>query len=348
MACRFIDGFDHYDTGQLGAKWPSGGTGPASPQYTISQGGGRESGGGALNVSGSGGYVPPYLTLAAESTWTFGFAVLPTNFNGNGLAFLFSGVTRQLWLSVGASGYLSVTVNAGTYNATTQPLSLNTWVYVECQVVISSSAGSVTARINGTTVISETSINTDAAGSGTANIFGLANNVLGGNGNVGVQGNYDDLYLFDGTGSANTTFPSAIPTVQALWPKAPGTNAQWTPSPYTSNFANVNDLTPDGDFTVNQSGTAGQIDSFLHDDLRPATGTVFAVQHCITARTSTGAAHSIADLEYTGATAYVGPTIALPTGYVCVTSPHDTDPATGAAWTIADLNADEFGYKLIS
>ena len=351
MALVFLDGFDHYATAQLQAKWPSGGTTIATNIYSIRQAGGREAGGGALAVSGGGGWSAPYVTLPANGTYTFGMAVNWSTLGGNALGLFCSSNTNQLLVGINGSGYVYAAVKAGTYTATTPVLAANTWYYIEGQIVVSATAGSVTVRVNGTTVISETGINTDAAGSGVCNQFTVsATQIPNGAANVGVNGLYDDLYIFDGAGSANTTFPSAIPTVQCLWPNAPGTNAQWTGLPYASgnNFANVNDETPDGDFTVNQSGTAAQIDTFKHDELRPPTGTVFALQHCITARTATSTAHSVAAAEYTGGTAYVDTGQALSTGYSCLTFPHDTDPATGAAYTVADVNADEYGYELIS
>ncbi len=349
MALVFLDGFDHYATDQIRAKWPSQGQTPAS-SFSIAQGAGRESGGGALSAGGGNGYVLTSANFSSQSTWTIGAAL---NLSGLGstpltIADSVSG-KAQLTIGVNDSGYLYAIVNSGTYTATTLPLVTGTWAYVEGQVVISATAGSVTLRVNGTVVVSETAIDTATGGVLTAN------NVLVGGPSYGQPfwnsvGLIDDLYLFDGVGSANITFPPAIPTVQCLWPNAPGTNAQWTGLPYASgnNFANVNDETPDGDLTVNQSGTAGQLDTFKHDELRPPTGTVFALQHCVTARTATATAHSVAAAEYSGTTAYPDSGQPLSTGYSCLTFPHDTDPATGAAYTVAGVNAAEFGYELIS
>ena len=351
MALVFLDGFDHYATAQLQAKWPSQGLGPSS-LYSIRQGGGREAGGGALYAAtnGSGDNNQPLVSpvFSSQSTWVVGGAVLAnpgcTPFNIGDSA---SGAI-QLTVGVNGSGYAYGVVEAGTYTATTVPVSGSAWFYLEAQIVISATVGSLTVRVNGTTVVTETNINTAKGGVTTANCL-----IIGAPGfSQGtvwtVNGLIDDLYLFDGAGSANTTFPSAIPTVQCLWPNAPGTNAQWTGLPYASgnNFANVNDETPDGDFTVNQSGTVGNLDTFKHDELRPPSGTVFALQHCITARTSTATSHSVAAAEYTGGTAYVDTGQALPTGYTCATFPHDTDPATGSAYTVAGVNAAEFGYEL--
>ena len=346
MALRFLDGFDHYATPQLQAKWPSQGNSLGSA-CSIAQGQGRESGGGALSVGGNNGSVLTTANFASESTWTVGAAVKPSQLLNTPLSIGDSTSGHiQLTVGVNSSGYLYATVAAGTYTATTLPLSVGVWTYIEGQVVISATAGTVTLRVNGNTVVSETGINTANGGTLTANTL-LVGGASFGQPNWNPVGYLDDLYLFDGTGSANTTFPSAIPTVQCLWPNSPGSNAQWTGSPY-QNFANVNDETPDGDYTVNQSGTAGQLDTFNHDDLRPDTGTVFAVQHCLTARTATATSHTIAAAEYVGTTSYVDTAQTLATGYSCLTFPHDTDPATGAAFTIADVNSNQYGYELVS
>lgn len=345
MACRFIDGFDHYATAELKYKWPSQGNNPGPP-YTIAQGQGRESGGNALSVGNSNGFVLTTANFPEESTWTVGAAVNPSQMGMTPLTIADSASgARQLTIGVNNSGYLYAVVAAGTYTATTLPLSVGTWAYIEGQVVISATAGSVTLRVNGNVVVSESNINTATNGVTTADCLIAAATGFG-QPSWNPVGLIDDLYLFDGTGSANTTFPASIPTVQALWPTGDGSLAQWTPSPYTDNFANVDDDVPDGDSTTNQSSTAGDVDAFTHTPLRPATGTVFAVQHVITARTASSTSHSLAAVEVSGGTTYPDTGQSLPTSYQMQTFPHDTDPATGAAFTIAGVNALEFGYEL--
>lgn len=339
MSLRFCDGFDHYATAQVGQKWtPTNGTNLPP----IIQGGGRESGGGALEMTSNWDVS---RTMTSESQWTVGFAL---NMDGNGargaMLTIYDSVSGQELLQawVNSNGSVSAQVASGTYTSTaTGLIPASAWAYVEAQIVISATVGSVEVRVNETTVISETGLNTAWSGHTTADTVAIGNAINGG----AQNGLYDDLYVTDGNGTANTGFLGNI-IVQAIWPNAPGASSQWTPSPYANNFANVNDETPDGDATTNQSGTVGQIDTFAHDEIRPASGTILGIQHVIAARTTTSTTHSVAAVEESGGTNYADTGQSLQTGYEMLTFPHDTDPATGAAFTIADLNAADFGYEL--
>ena len=342
MACRFLDGFDHYATAQLPMKYSS----VPGTAWSVSQGSGRESGGGALFSTGAITASPGKI-LTSEDTWYIGFALSPSSLSNSPLRIFDSATSHsQALLTVLSTGAIEVTVAAGTYSSATGLLAVGAWAYIEVGLVINATTGSVTVRINGASVIAETGINTATSGTLTADTFILSsgNSVTGANSST--SGYYDDLYAFDGTGSANNTFPASIPSVQALYPTGDGALAQWTPSPYASNFANVDDDTPDGDATSNQTGTVGNVDAFTHEPLRPSTGTVFAVQHVLTARTAVSTAHSVAAAEVSGGTTYPDTGQVLQTAYSMLTFPHDTDPATSAAFTIAGVNALEFGYDL--
>ena len=340
MSLRFLDGWDHYATAQILSKWTLGAGSPL-----VAQGAGRESGGNALAL-GLSSSVRKVLTN--ESTWTFGCAFQASGYpTGSGI--YHAGLQDSLNLyafqitwGINTSGYFIVSVGATIYTSTTQ-IPLNTWTYVELQATISPSAGSFTLKVNGTAVLTETGI--DTQGSTTTNTDTVA---LGpyASGSTGAC-YYDDFYICDANGSHNTGFLGNI-TVQALWPLKAGTNTQWTGSPSPNNFANVNDPVPDDDESVNQTSTTGDMDSYNFTQVRPQGATIVGIQHCITARSAAGTSHTLSPLEYTGGTAYADTAQTLTSGYTCLLSPHDTDPATGSAFTEAGVNGAEFGFRLVS
>ena len=135
--------------------------------------------------------------------------------------------------------------------------------------------------------------------------------------------------------------------IVALAPAAAGHYAQWTPLA-PSNLEAVAEMLNDGDASVNQSGTAGQIDTFAMADLTALSGTVFAVQHVLVARQDAGAQRVIAPVQRSGSTDYVGSSKNLSTSYQMLTEIHEVNPATSSAFTIADVNDLEAGYTLIA
>ncbi|MGH7639502.1 MAG: hypothetical protein ACREN7_00220 [Candidatus Dormibacteria bacterium] len=340
MALRFADSFDHYATPQITQKW----TGQAvANAWSIVLGGGRESGAGALYNSGSAGTAPARI-FTSEDTWTVGMAVNLTGLNAP-LWTIYDSSTNhiQLTVSLTGTGAIQAEVEAGTYTSDSPVVTTGVWAYIEAQIVISATVGTVTVKVNGVEVISETGIDTAVGGTLTADTLIFGYQAIGQT-SASCPGYYDDLYLCDGTGSYNNTFLGNV-IVQALRPVDPGSNDAFTPDPYP-NWANVNDDTPDGDSTANSSGTTDDMDSFKHDAVRPTGATILGIQHVLSARTATSTSHSLAALEYTGATAYPETGQALQTAYQMQIFPRDTDPATSLPFTEADLNAAEFGYEL--
>lgn len=254
------------------------------------------------------------------------------------LAFLTSATGALCDVRTDASGHLVVTRNGTVLATSTNTLTLDTHYYIEFKALINASTGTYEVRVNGTST--NWCVGT-GANTGTGNI-----------GQVRLQGGaatmwFDDFYICDTTGSApNNTFLGPC-KVGLLLPSEPGNYAQWTGNGGI-NAANVADSPhPDGDTSFNQSATANQIDSFKFPDLPASAGSVFAIQHNLYAKQDGGAQRTITAFQRSGTTDYASAaTKNTSTSYAYYKDVKETNPDTAAAWTVAGLNAAEFGYKI--
>jgi len=346
MAIWFIDGFDHYNIDTFGQpstattyadilrKWTSqqssGGTKLISPLY-------------ARSLPGMG-----FKTYNSDSNL---YKVRPAGSTTNlicGASFLFQNnpsteilfsaretSTDQCSLRGDNAGHLTVTRNGTVLATSANTISLNVWYWIEFKCTISSAAGTYHVKVDGTDWIAAATGKNTAA---TANI----NYTTVGLGGANINTFIDDFYAGDGASDF-----IGYQKVVTLRPCAAGTTTQFTPN-FGNNFGNVNEITPDGDFSFNQSVTANHIDTFSFPDIPFAAGTISAIQHVIYAKQDAGAVRVIAPVQYSGGTAYVGTSRTLSTSYNYYTEVKELNPVDSAAFDIADVNGAEFGYKLIS
>jgi len=352
MALVFIDGFDHYSQADILKKW-TGLTGSAvgttatldiRPEFA------RPPGGMGLFLAQGAVYRGVFKTFAATHTsFVAGFNVFFLNVATVSPFIAFydssSGApagTCQVGLRMDGTGHLQVVTGATTVLTTsTNTLSASTWYHIEVSMTINNSTGSYEVKVNGSSVgwIPATA-SKNTRGQSANNYIDIAALVY-----VSVGAYFDDFYFLSSS-APNNTFVGPQ-KVLAAFPSGVGNYAQWTGN-YAANYANVNELAGDGDQTFNQSATVAQVDSFIFDDM-PA-GTITAVQFAMEARQDAGAARTVAMIERAAA----GPTdnaltsFILAGSYLYYLDPHDVDPDTTSAWTVALFNSNEYGVKLIS
>lgn len=158
----------------------------------------------------------------------------------------------------------------------------------------------------------------------------------------------DDFYVCDGTGSANLDFLGDCRVITVL-PNAAGDKSEMTltGTGLTQHYQAVNDNPPDGDTTYVSSSTLNQIDLFHFADVSIA-GTVRGVQISLLARKDDAGTRTMASVVKSAGTEYVGSSFSLGTGYQYFSDVRETDPATGAAWTVGNFNSAQAGVKLVS
>jgi hypothetical protein len=283
-------------------------------------------------------------TLDAQATWVVGAAFRISALHATNTSPIFSVLdtaTVQALLAITPAGTLVVCRNVvGTVLGTSAAaLSPGVWYYVEWRVTIGNTGSSV-VRLNEVEVLNLPSVDTMQTTTASANVVRLGASASG------VGSSYDDVYVFDATGSTNTAFVGDC-RVERLAPTGAGATTAWTPSA-GSNYACVDEAPPNSDTDYVSSATAGQTDTYAFGNLTTASGTVFAVQATAYARKDDAGTRSLALVARPGSTDRVGATQGVTDAYTSLAELWNANPDTSAPWTIAEVNASEFGQRLIS
>ncbi len=336
MPLLFIDGFDHYATADILKKWQS-----ITGSPTINASGGRR-GGGCLEGIASGRYVG--RGYANQSEVVVGFAFKPSTLSAAGsnryaLALL-DGSTIQVAFHFASDGsviaYRGSPVTNVLGSSASGIVGTGAYNYFEFRVLHHASAGEVEVRLNGAQILSLTGLNTAPTGNAWSN--GFRSGVAGST--DGSTGSFDDLYVYGGG-----TFLGDV-RIDAIYPNGAGTHQAWTPSTGADHAALVDETAPNTtDYLT--GGAAGTKETLALQDLS-INGAILGVQvNNAVSKTDAGAC-TIKNLIRSGSSEASGPTYAPSTTYLYSSSIHETDPATGAPWLTAAINALEAGAEVVS
>lgn len=163
--------------------------------------------------------------------------------------------------------------------------------------------------------------------------------------------NIDDVFWANDA-AADFTEPLGDARVYALYPDGNGNYSTLTGSDgnSTDNYLQ----TDDGDVTTdaslgtdyNGSGTVTNKDTYTFENLTPTTGTVHAVEVRAFAGKSDSGAISGRIIGRKSTTDVSSADETLVIGFRGVRKVHLTDPVAAAAWTIAGVNAFEWGWEV--
>lgn len=265
--------------------------------------------------------------------------------NNDAMIRVMDGATAHLTIGVTTTGQVRVWrgTEAGTVLGTSVSgglLAVNTWAFVEVGFKIDDSTGFVEVRINGTTALGLSGIDTRNGG----NAYATGLQICGADG-VNTA-DFDSFYFVDNAGTP-TTFLGSGAAVD-LRPNGAGGSTQWTPSA-GSNYQAVDEAgLLDSDTTYNASSTAAQKDTFEIEGVAVTGGSIAAVKLVTLARDTDGGTRNLADVINLGGGESQRSTRALTTSYACREEIFRTDPADSSALTEAKINAAQIGYTLIS
>lgn len=216
-----------------------------------------------------------------------------------------------------------------------------TWFYLEIAVEINATAGTIVARVNGATVLNVAGISTLAP---------LANATTGQiNMTVDYNGNAFSLmhlYIADASGPAPfNTFLGDV-RVLALRPTGAGALTQFAPVGNAANWQNAaqSPTAPAADY--NASSTVGASDLFALPALPPDLDAVLGLQVQTLASRDTAGTRALANVLKSGVITATGGAANLGTTPAAIKTIFALDPSTGAAWTVAAVNAAQPGYKI--
>lgn len=329
MALLFCDGFDD---GPITNKWTG---------TSISIVAGRNGNGGQI-ASGNNSMLRPFT---ASTTVIVGFACRITGEHPL-VAVRTDGVgTDQLTITVSPGG--SLVLRRGDRNGTilatsTTPIVMNSWHYIEMKATIADAGGECIVRIDGVDRINFTG---DTRNGGTS---ALVDGVLfpGSSFTAGVR-TIDDLYVCDATGTVNNNFLGDI-KIETLYPNGNGVHSQLMGSDanQVDNYLLVDEPGTPSTADYVASGTVADKDTYTFSNLVTPTGPVLGTQINMHANKTDSGSRSIKALALSGGSTATGSVKPLQTTYNTHLQVQETDPNGGGAWTIASVNAAEFGVEV--
>lgn len=332
MAVLYLDSFGHYATAQIGRKWHTGGsptivTGSLAPNFQ------------ALQFGTVNDVV--WQVLANQTTLTVGFrmktAALPAGSN-NVLCWFGNGGSNQGGLTLSNTGVVSYRSgnNSGTIlgSSAAGAITAGAFHYVELKVFFSGISGTVDVHVDGTSVISLVSQNTDPLVAGHANtpIWGQTNSGSGG----WITWAISDLYITSSPTVHNSGILGPL-TVEATYPDGSGAETQWQKggsSPAATNWQSVSEHPPDDNTAYVWSGTPGNSDTYAIGVLSVSGVAIVAVQTVHCAEIATAGVSKIQPIVRVSGVDYLGFLWTVTGAYTFLPSQYDTDPSTSLAWAV--------------
>jgi hypothetical protein len=237
---------------------------------------------------------------------------------------------------------------AGTViGSTSIALALNVWYHLSIRAKIDDAAGTLSCRINRVEALNGgagyTGIDTRNAGTAAWTRFAWATADA-------QHPNFDfaDVVACDSSGALNNDHPGDCAVLVQLPATGNGGNADFTPSSGTDHGALVREAAaPDDDTTYVAGASSGQRDTFVYPAIAFAGTPRFIINRPCLKLSVAGALNAL-DVCRKGGVNYDGTAAASPTagGYTYFDFLRELDPSTGAAWTMAGINAAESGVKV--
>jgi hypothetical protein len=254
----------------------------------------------------------------------------------------------QCGIYINASENIEFKVGTATIgSASASPMPTQTWFYFEMKVRIHPTLGSYEVRINGSTVISGSNVDTQNIANKFADMVVINSRRTANSDGVNTGLRICDLYICDGTGSAPYNDFLGDCRVDVLYPTAEGTTNDMAPSSGTDNSALVDDAIPSetsGD-TDYVTGDTGERDIYVMGDLSHYPTTIFGVQANSLVKKIGDGDVTVKPCLRVGGTNYDSSKILLPRAddYYMLSDIWTQNPATSASWLRAAVNGAEAG-----
>jgi hypothetical protein len=340
MLFPVIDGFDHYAAanGAQGALDTDWSVITNIPTFIPGLGGDGQ----AIRWGINAAIGRMEKTFAGDSKITCHFAIRIVSRAAGGLEFLHfltAAGSHQFGLGMNAGGQFQLYGEGDAVLATSSTALLLNQVY-RCCLRADLVAGTFRMSINGDDDAG-LHVTVDLQDDPTSNLVEMISIRMAATGfGTSITYDLDDFIL--GTGETVDWGPQEVNTLPADSDMA----VAWTRSGGANNFGNVDDLPFTIDADYNFSSTVGQKDCFGYRDLPHVPDSILAVQLMTVARKEESAVRRFREFLRIAGTDYPGIEHNLAESYGRWTSTWLLNPATGVAWTAAELNALQGGYEL--
>lgn len=333
----FIDGFDHYGVSTAGRTNMLAGVYAASAGSMTPSSSQPRTGAIALTASGGSGIARRVLG-AARTGVGIGYAVFLNNLPGSTdsgelMGWLDAGAAYLASLTMDTTGKIRAKLGAagGTLlGQTAAPvLVAGAYQHIEAFVKLSTTVGSIEVRVNEVTVLSLTGLNLGSTNCEQVTFAGA------------LSGFVDDVFCWDDTGSTNNTFIGDRKVI-TLFPSADTAVTDWVAVGATPDFECINEAAPNGDtdyiVATPLSGPA-KLSEFDYTNLPAGVAAVNGVQIYTNALKTDAGASNVQVSVISGASVAAGTDNPLTTAYTYRMDMVENDPATGAPWTPAAVDA---------
>lgn len=228
-------------------------------------------------------------------------------------------------------------------------LSANAYYFIELVFEIGNSAD-VSAWVNGVEWLPLTGVDTDQANSGAWDGFQLGRLPILSSGVIATTWlDFDDSYVIDTTGGLNDARLGDMRIEAIANSTGNGSNTGWTPSTGSDHGALVDDSTPDDDSTTISAQTAGLRDTFNYPAISASAGSIISVQVLPCARKDDSGLKELSTVVRTGGVNYDGTAQSVSTeSYLYYPQIYEENPGTTNPWSVAEVNAAEFGVKVVT
>jgi hypothetical protein len=363
----FGDTFDYYVTADITRKWTSHvQSGFSSATTTIAAGAARNGASGlrfgisAISLYNGQRTVDRTLSPGDPTTCVFrtGFQYSAAQSFGKSLGILSikDAGTIQVQIVLNVDGTLSATtggqygsgglVNGTLLGTSSAALLAGNYYHLKGKVVISNSVGTVDLWLNGISILSLSSKDTQATANTSWNGFSVGWQYTGTAGSSfgisAVNLDYDDVTVEDvDTYASNYDLTGVALHAQA----GNGAKTDFTCSTGSDHGALVDETTSNDDTDYNSSSNTGDIDTYTLDDL--ATGAVpVLVQGVDVCRKTDSGDRTIGNVFRIGGVNYIGANIAPLETYSHLLTQYLVSPATSAQFTRVEVNGMEAGIKI--
>jgi hypothetical protein len=354
MALRWLEGFDWIDTGQSGSSLDNI-LGKRYPFKNVLTGFDTIS---VAGQHGNGTSVSPRWTtqyfetpaFTYGDTWIVGCRIALSFTPSNGQQIIqIRDENRDItgYIQVFSDGTLQYVGGSNGTIATYWRWGSGPQFYLELKVTLHDTTGSYEIRVNGETLVSQTSFDTKSKSTTGASRF-----QFGGFGNDSTGfAKYSDIYVCDDTGSVNNDFLGPI-RVLSLHPDADGDDEAWTLSGGTDSYTLVNETEPvddDSDYIEDTVTTNRTL--FTYDDVPSGMGdNIIGVQIATNPRITDATTYDLINTVKSGGTLYPESAVTVDdqtfNGMGHVMQILENDPDTGSAWTASGLNNAQFGVEV--
>lgn len=349
MALLWCDGFDHYGTST--ARMLDGAYAEVGTSVSLVTTNPR-TGTHHLRITGGSGQAATFCRRVLGGAKTtvgigavFYYTSLPSG-NNCQRVFGFYDATNatQLAIVVQSTGTIEAwrgAAGSGTsLGVTSSPVVVaSAYQHIEAVVLFSQTVGTVEVRVNGVTVLSVSGVDTcNTALTECSQVY------IGGAGSATQTDSthyIDDVFCYDNTSSYNNTFIGDR-RVLTLFPDANTATADWTAVGAASGYLCIDEASPNDDTDYITAATVGLVSQFGLQNLPAGISVINAVVMVERARkTEAGTANTQVSVV-SGASTSNGVDKALTEVYTYRQDVFQTDPASAAPFTPAEVDALQF------